>query len=247
MLGLGWGEMLVIAVVLLIAVGPKDLPVLLRNLGKMMGSVRRMSNEFRREIDKAIAADEFKEAKKAISDPLKQTSAEITREFNAIRKDGTVEPTGKIKPSEPGKESVFDEIRAQAGMTEPAPGEPSKAAAAITAQVKARTVKAATPAASVEDAPKAAAGKPAAKKPAAKKAPAKKPAVKAAASEAAPKAAKPKAAKDEARAPAKKARVKAAAGEVAPKVAKDEAPVPAKKAPARKKAAKPAEAEAGKD
>ncbi|WP_404403902.1 Sec-independent protein translocase protein TatB [Pelagibacterium halotolerans] len=116
MLGLGWSEMLVLAAVVLIVVGPKDLPVMLRNLGRMMGTVRRMSNEFRREIDKAIALDEVKEAKRSITEPLRQTSQDINREFNAIR-DGKVEPTGKLKPSEPGKESVADEIRARAGMT----------------------------------------------------------------------------------------------------------------------------------
>ncbi|MCD7061055.1 Sec-independent protein translocase protein TatB [Pelagibacterium sp. HS1C4-1] len=108
--------MLVLAVVVLIVVGPKDLPVMLRNLGRMMGTVRRMSNEFRREIDKAIALDEVKEVKRSVTEPLRQTSQDINREFNAIR-SGKVEPTGTLKPSEPGKESVADEIRARAGMT----------------------------------------------------------------------------------------------------------------------------------
>ncbi|WP_196258387.1 Sec-independent protein translocase protein TatB [Pelagibacterium limicola] len=132
MLGLGWSEMLVIAAVALIVVGPKDLPMLLRNVGRMMGSVRRMSNEFRREIDKAIAADEFKEAQKAISDPLKKTSAEISREFNTMR-DGKVLPSGKIKPSDPAKESVVDEIRAQAGIAPTLPEKTVKAAKASSA------------------------------------------------------------------------------------------------------------------
>lgn len=135
MLGFGWGEILVIAVVVLIVVGPKDLPVMLRNLGRMMGTARKMSNEFRREIDKAIAADEIREAKKAISEPLKQTTADITKEFNSIR-DGKIEPSGKLKPSEPGKESVADEIRAQAGML-PKP-ENAAAAAAMQAKVSER-------------------------------------------------------------------------------------------------------------
>ena len=195
MLGLGWSEMLVIGVVVLIVVGPKDLPVMMRNLGRMMGTVRRMSNEFRREIDKAIAADEIRDARKALSDPLKQTSEDISREFNSIR-DGKVEPSGKLAPSEPGKESVVDEIRAQAGM-DPKP-EPSPAAQALRAKVS-ETVAKPTPEAAAVPEPKAEAkpkvkaaprkaaakaaepgdAKPAAKstaKPAAKKAPAKKPA-----------------------------------------------------------------------
>ncbi len=138
MLGLGWSEMLVISVVVLIVVGPKDLPMMLRNLGRVMGSVRKMSNEFRREIDKAIALDEVKEAKKAITDPLRQTSDEIAREFNTL-KDGKYEPSGKLKPSEPGKESVADEIRRQAGLPEKK-GDitQSKAAESMKAKVRAQ-------------------------------------------------------------------------------------------------------------
>ena len=133
MLGLGWSEMLVIGIVLLVVVGPKDLPMMMRNVGRMMGTVRRMGNDFRREIDKAIAADEIAEAKKAISNPLKQTSAEINREFNSIR-NGKVEPTGKLKPPATGEESVVDAIHAQAGMT-PSRAEPSAASAALRAKV----------------------------------------------------------------------------------------------------------------
>ncbi len=130
MLGLGWSEMLVIAVVMLIVVGPKDLPAMLRTIGRTVGSIRRMGDDFRREIDKAIAADEIKEAKKAISDPLKQTSRDINREFNSIR-NGKVEPSGKLKPSEEGKESVVDEIRSRAGMKSAAKtGVPADAATA---------------------------------------------------------------------------------------------------------------------
>ena len=143
MLGLGWSEMLVIAVVVLIVVGPKDLPVMLRNLGRMMGSVRRMSNEFRREIDKAIAADEIRDAKKSISDPLRQTSQDITREFNSIR-NGSVEPTGRLKPAESGEESVVDDIRNQAGMTARPRSQASEALRAKVSETVARPANAAT-------------------------------------------------------------------------------------------------------
>lgn len=193
MLGLGWSEMLVIGIVVLIVVGPKDLPVMMRNLGRMMGTVRRMSNEFRREIDKAIAADEIREARKAISDPLKQTSEDISREFNAIR-DGKVEPSGKLAPSEPGKESVVDEIHAQAGMTKAEPSAASLALRAKVSETVAKPVEAAPAAAKpkVKAAPrktgavtkakapaktaasKATAAKPAAKKTTTRKTPAKK-------------------------------------------------------------------------
>lgn len=46
MFGLGWTEMLLIGVVALIVVGPKDLPVLFQTLGRMTGRARAMAREF---------------------------------------------------------------------------------------------------------------------------------------------------------------------------------------------------------
>lgn len=46
MFDLGWSELLVIGVVALIVVGPKDLPVLFRNAGQFMGKMRGMAREF---------------------------------------------------------------------------------------------------------------------------------------------------------------------------------------------------------
>ena len=45
MLGLGWTEMLVIGVVALIVIGPKDLPVVMNRVGKIIGQIRRMGSE----------------------------------------------------------------------------------------------------------------------------------------------------------------------------------------------------------
>jgi sec-independent protein translocase protein TatB len=49
--GVGYTELLVIAVVALLVVGPKDLPKLLRHLGRFTASVRRMAAEFQRHLD----------------------------------------------------------------------------------------------------------------------------------------------------------------------------------------------------
>lgn len=115
MLGLGWSEILVIAVVALIFVGPKDLPVVLRNLGQAFGAMRRMSNEFRREINKIAAIDEVKDISRSITSPIGQTRKDIAREFNQIR-DGKVEPTGKIQPKD-GQDDVYEAIAEKAGKS----------------------------------------------------------------------------------------------------------------------------------
>ena len=115
MLGLGWTEMLVIGVVALIVIGPKDLPVVMNRVGKIVGQIRRMGSEFQREINKTTGLDEVRNLRNSIADPLRKTTEEIRREFNAMTPTGP-KPSGIIKPADPKTESVVDEIKAAAGM-----------------------------------------------------------------------------------------------------------------------------------
>jgi len=139
MLGLGWTEMLVIGVVALIVIGPKDLPVVMNRVGKIVGQIRRMGSEFQREINKTTGLDEVRNLRNSITQPLKKTSDEIRREFNAMTPTGP-KPSGLIKPTDPSKESVVDAIKAQAGMatTPPAVAEPAKSAP-VKAAIKPKT------------------------------------------------------------------------------------------------------------
>ena len=54
MFDIGWSEILVIAVVAIVVVGPKELPKMLRTFGKTMGTVRRTANDFKRQFDEAL-------------------------------------------------------------------------------------------------------------------------------------------------------------------------------------------------
>ncbi|WP_375452063.1 Sec-independent protein translocase protein TatB [uncultured Devosia sp.] len=119
MLGLGWTEMLVIGVAALIFIGPKDLPVVMKRLGQLTGQIRRMGNEFQREINKTTGLDEVRNLRNAITSPLKQTTDQIRKDFNAMTPSGGVKPSGVIKPADPKAESVVAEIHAAAGITPP--------------------------------------------------------------------------------------------------------------------------------
>ena len=61
MFGIGFGEMLIIAVILLIAVGPKQLPSLMKTVGKGMRDVRRAADDLRRStgIDELLRDEEL--------------------------------------------------------------------------------------------------------------------------------------------------------------------------------------------
>lgn len=224
MLSIGWPEMMVVAAAALIIVGPRDLPALLRNIGQMMGKVRRMSNEFKGELNKVAALDDVKDIKKTITAPLAQSKAKIESEFNKISDTG-VSPTGKLKPTDPNVESVYDAIKAQTGDI--ANPDHEAANASMADAIKRSTAKVDVP--KPEAKPEAKAGKtakttkprkPAAKKPAAKTA-AKKPAARKAparkASTAKPAAAKKPAAKPANKTAARKPAARKPATKAAPK------------------------------
>lgn len=138
MLGVGWTEMLVIGVVALIVIGPKELPGLMQKIGRFAGSVRRMGADFQRELNRTTGLNEVKNLRNAITQPLKQTTDSIRREFNTTTSSGEVKPSGALKPADPKTESVVDEIHTAAGMTpaKPATAGPVKAAAATAGAAK---------------------------------------------------------------------------------------------------------------
>jgi sec-independent protein translocase protein TatB len=123
MFGAGWTEMLIIGVVALVVIGPKDLPVVMSKLGRMVRTVRRMGDEFQRELNKTTGLDQIADLRRSITEPLRQTSDEIMKEFNRQTETG-VEPTGIMKPTDPKVESVYDQIAATSGL----PSEPFSAA-----------------------------------------------------------------------------------------------------------------------
>ena len=68
MFDIGWGELVVIGVVALIAIGPKELPGVLRTTGVWMGKIRRMANEFQDQFREAMREAEMEDLKKTVDD-----------------------------------------------------------------------------------------------------------------------------------------------------------------------------------
>ena len=64
MFDIGWSELLVIGVVALIAIGPKELPGVLRTVGQWMGKIRRMASEFQGQFHEAMREAEMADLKK---------------------------------------------------------------------------------------------------------------------------------------------------------------------------------------
>ena len=75
MFDIGWSELLVIAVVAIVVVGPKDLPKLMRTFGHYAGKLRRAAAEFQRQFEEAMREAEIDEVKKAIESVKTETSS----------------------------------------------------------------------------------------------------------------------------------------------------------------------------
>ena len=99
MFDLGWTELLVIGIVALIVIGPKDLPIMFRRVGQFVGKARAMAREFSRAMDDAADEAGVKDVSKtlkAASNPLKSSIDQVkqaTSEFAAYN-PGT--ETGKL-------------------------------------------------------------------------------------------------------------------------------------------------------
>ena len=179
MLDIGWSELLVIAVVMIVVVGPKDLPKMLRAFGKATGKLRATANEFRTHFDEAMREAELDEVKKTI-DGVKQYDPRktVTDIFEPVRSAGddlraslnNASPKPEETPAVPMdspldlSEIKEEEAKAATPAAQPVAAKPSAAVAEPAAAEPVK--KAAKPRAS-----KAAADTTA--KPAAKKAPAK--------------------------------------------------------------------------
>jgi sec-independent protein translocase protein TatB len=68
MFDIGWSELLVIGVVAIVVVGPKELPRLMRTFGHYLGKVRHMAADFQRQFEEAVRDSEIDEVRKAMQD-----------------------------------------------------------------------------------------------------------------------------------------------------------------------------------
>jgi sec-independent protein translocase protein TatB len=68
MFDIGWSEFVLIAVVALIAIGPKELPGVLRTVGQWMGKARKMASEFQSQFQEAMREAEMADLKKSFDE-----------------------------------------------------------------------------------------------------------------------------------------------------------------------------------
>lgn len=101
MLDIGWSEMLLIAVVAIIVIGPKDLPKALRAVGQWVGKARSIAREFQSSVDQMIAdaeLDDMKKAANAIGNARPDTFVKQQLEDIVDGTDGGAKPASSNTP-----------------------------------------------------------------------------------------------------------------------------------------------------
>src|SRR5262245_53580471 len=98
MFDLGWGELLVVGVVALVVLGPKELPNALRTVSNLTRAARKLAGEFQSGINEIVREAELEDARKAAQSISKDTISQ------AIEK--AVDPTGEVKSAVSGVESA---------------------------------------------------------------------------------------------------------------------------------------------
>ncbi len=96
MFDLSSSKLFLLAVIALLVVGPKDLPQLLRTVGRYVGMVRRQAAEFRAQFDDAMKQSELSELKQQVEDfgreaesAVREAETAVQREADALKEDAS--------------------------------------------------------------------------------------------------------------------------------------------------------------
>ena len=127
--GIGAPELLVLLILALVVVGPKDLPLMMRKLGRFVGQARAMARDFQRSFDELGREAELAELRKEI-ETLKDANpvGDVTRELKDAESDLRAGGEGKPHPraADARREAAkTKKLGVVAG--EPAPGERAEA------------------------------------------------------------------------------------------------------------------------
>jgi sec-independent protein translocase protein TatB len=173
MFDLGWTELLVIGIVALIVVGPKDLPGMFRTVGNFVGKAKRMAREFSKAMNDAAddaGVGDVKRSLDAAANPMKTAMGEVKKSTESFTAHTMAGP--KRAEMTPERAEAAEKIRKKSA-------EMAEERLAAEAAEKAAPKPAASASAKKPAAKPKSTSKTAAKKPAAKSSAAKKPAAKA--------------------------------------------------------------------
>lgn len=114
MFDLGFAELLVIGIVALIVVGPKDLPVLFRKVGNFMGKARGMAREFSRAMNDAADESGVRDMQKTFKSATNPMSSAMDGVKDAAKSMTNVDPASNTGQLSAEREAAKKKIEASA-------------------------------------------------------------------------------------------------------------------------------------
>ena len=134
MFDFSWGELLLIGIVALVAIGPKELPGVLRTLGQWTAKLRRMAAEFQNQFQEAMREAEMADLKKQVDEVTSQAKSyanfdpvgDVRRELESTQHQ--IERAITEKPAVEASNPVSTSDAVDAPTVTPAGSEPAVAA-----------------------------------------------------------------------------------------------------------------------
>jgi sec-independent protein translocase protein TatB len=119
----GFTELMVIAVVALIVIGPERLPRVARTLGHLFGRLQRYVNDVKADISREIELEELKKFKSTFEDAARGVESEVNTEINSVQSEVT--KTQNELSSELNSLAKIEDPAAAPSTPSPVSGEPS--------------------------------------------------------------------------------------------------------------------------
>ena len=109
--GIGTSELLILAMVALIVVGPKELPGLLRAIGRMVGKVKALAAEFQGHLDDLAKESGVDDVKKKVREEFDELSIEdLDREFTEIEREMREQLAAGARPLDKAQEADDEDL-----------------------------------------------------------------------------------------------------------------------------------------
>lgn len=87
MFDIGFSELMVLAVVALVVIGPERLPKVARTVGHLMGRFQRYVSDVKSDIDRELRLDEMKKLREEVEMQARKIETQVSGEMNTVRDD----------------------------------------------------------------------------------------------------------------------------------------------------------------
>ena len=148
MFDIGWSELVVIAVVMIVVVGPKDLPKMLRTFGRTTAKLRAMAGDFQKQFNEALKEAELDDVKSSIDtlrglnpmnevrkqlNPFEQAAADVRSGVdNMMKPTPAPDPAAPVSSTSQAEEPLKNGATAMPGGNGPEAAPPSAIFPAMT-------------------------------------------------------------------------------------------------------------------